>query len=120
MTDGQHQLTDAENRSYFDALWSGEESARQTLLDGNAHWVTKLVSPLADQSDIPIDRLVDAGMSGLAAAIEKYSDPAHKFQPDSNLEGGYAIWWVRMQIMRLAREFGYDYNAAANSVTPST
>ena len=90
------------------------------LLDGNAHWVTRLVAPLADQSDMPVDSLVDAGMNGLANAIDKYSDRAHKFQPDSNLQGGYAIWWVRMAVMRLAKDFGYDYNAAANTLTPST
>jgi hypothetical protein len=119
MTDSPPRLSDEEIASHFDSLWAGDKSARQALSEGNMHWIRQLVTPLADESDLPIGDLLDAATAGLTSAIDAYSNHTHKFQPDSNLQGGYAIWWVRMAFMRLAKDRGYDYSAATNTIIPT-
>jgi hypothetical protein len=69
------------------------------------------------QSDIPPDDLNAVAQAGLREAINKYTNPSFSFRPDDRLQGGFAIWWVRLQVGKLAESRGYSYNAAANELT---
>jgi len=110
-------LRDDQVKSLFQKLWDGDESAAESIANGNLDWLAQLVSPLAEQSDIPHGELMAAAETGLREAISKYEKLEFSFRPDERLQGGYAIWWVRLRLAKLAESHGYSYNAAANELT---
>jgi hypothetical protein len=116
-SDQSAALNDDEIKAAFENLRAGVESARKMIFDGNLDWLSRLLAPLIEQSDIPPDDLTAAAHDGLHEAIDKYTNAAFSFRPDDRLQGGFAIWWVRLQISKLALAHGYDYNAAANELT---
>lgn len=95
----------------------GDESAADAILQGNSDWLYQLVNPLAEQSEIPFEDLSAAAEAGVREAISNYDKPLFRFRPDDRLQGGYAIWWVRLKLAKLAESHGYAYNSAANELT---
>jgi DNA-directed RNA polymerase sigma subunit (sigma70/sigma32) len=110
------QLTNDENAEFFKLLWAGDQSARDSLIAGNMHWVLRAAQIMSDQSDIPVSDFVAAGKVGLTQAVDKFSKLEFAFAPDETLKNGYAIWWVRMQFARLAENRRYEFNLALNTV----
>lgn len=109
-------LSNDENAQRFELLWAGDESVRESIIEGNMHWVERLVETMDNQSDIPLQDLVLAGREGLAAAVDKFTDPEFKFAPDETLKNGYAIWWVRLHLVKFAQERDLEYLAASNGM----
>lgn len=110
-------MSDDQIKSSFQKLWDGDESVAESIVNANLDWLGRLVSPLAEQSNIPRDALTAAAETGLREAISKYEKLEFSFRPDERLQGGYAIWWVRLRLAKLAESHGYSYNAAANELT---
>lgn len=114
-------LSEDEINAWFQTLWVyGERtsgSTHEAIFQGNLDWLSTLVNPLAGQSDIPLEDLTAAAETGLREAISKYENPEFSFRPDERLQGGYAVWWVRLRLAKLAESHGYSYNAAANELT---
>lgn len=81
-------LSDDEIKSLFQKLWDGDESASEAIFEGNLDWLARLMSPLAEQSDIPVEDLTTAVETGLRDAISKYDKPEFSFRPDDRLQGG--------------------------------
>lgn len=110
-------LSDDQIKSLFQKLWDGDESAAESIVNGNLDWLAQLVSALAEQADVPQKELKAAAETGLREAISKYEKLEFSFRPDERLQGGYAIWWVRLRLAKLAESHGLSYNAAANQLT---
>lgn len=110
-------LSDEEIKLLFQKLWDGDEAAAEAIFQGNIDWLSDLAGSLAEQTDIPRSDLCKAVVFGIKDAISKYEKLEFSFRPDERLQGGYAIWWVRLRLSRLAESHGYSYNAAANELT---
>jgi DNA-directed RNA polymerase sigma subunit (sigma70/sigma32) len=113
------ELRNDETLSRFALLWAGDESMRDSIIEGNMHWVIRLAEAMDNRSDIPVIDLIEAGKAGLTLAVDAFKNPEFVFAPDHSLKGGYAIWWVMMKFFKLANARGYHYNAGSNSISGS-
>jgi DNA-directed RNA polymerase sigma subunit (sigma70/sigma32) len=112
-------LRNDETLSCFELLWAGDRTMRDSIIDGNMHWVIRLAEAMHDRSGIPLIELIDAGKAGLILAVDAFKNSEFAFAPDNSLKGGYAIWWVMVKFSKLANARGYHYNAGSNSITGS-
>ncbi len=82
----------------FARLKSGDETARQALLDKNRGLVIRLANNYRYKTRLSIRELISEGDLGLLTAI-------HKFEPTRATADGvkfstYAYWWIRRNIIR--------------------
>lgn len=110
-------LTNDENLRQFELLWAGDKGVRESIINGNMHWILRLVTEMDNQSDITTSDLVAAARLGLSDAVDNFTNPEFDFAPDESLQNGYAIWWVRLKLTQLAKQQGLVYKSASNAMS---
>ena len=86
-------LTAAEEVSLARRIRSGDESARQRMIESNLRLVVKIARHYV-QRGLPFLDLIEEGNLGLIHAVTKF-DPERGFRFST-----YATWWIRQRIER--------------------
>lgn len=113
-------FSNAENLEQFELLWAEDADARARLIEGNIHWVRQLVERMENDSSITRAEIEGAAREGLADAVDKYTNAQFDFAPDDSLGNGYAIWYVRLHLTKLAQERGCNYSSPGNAMSAET
>jgi len=91
---GISPLLSADEEKYFSRLaLSGDESARQRMIESNLRLVVKISRHYINRG-LPLLDLIEEGNLGLIHAVKKF-DPERGFRFST-----YATWWIRQTIER--------------------
>ncbi len=89
----KRRLTHAEQIELARAAQSGDEAARQRMIEGNLRLVVRVAKGFANRGLELLD-LIEEGNIGLMRAVEKFdADAGFMFST-------YAVWWIRHFIER--------------------
>jgi len=86
-------LTADEEKSFARRALSGDEAARQCMIESNLRLVVKIARRYINRG-LPLLDLIEEGNLGLIHAVKKF-DPERGFRFST-----YAIWWIRQNIER--------------------
>jgi len=86
-------LTAAEEKSFARRALSGDERARQRMIESNLRLVVKIARRYINRG-LPLLDLIEEGNLGLIHAVKKF-DPERGFRFST-----YATWWIRQNIER--------------------
>ena len=91
---GTSPLLSADEEKYYSRLaLSGDESARQRMIESNLRLVVKISRRYMNRG-LPLLDLIEEGNLGLIHAVKKF-DPERGFRFST-----YATWWIRQTIER--------------------
>ena len=86
-------LTADEEKSFARRALSGDEAARQRMIESNLRLVVKIARRYTNRG-LPLLDLIEEGNLGLIHAVKKF-DPERGFRFST-----YATWWIRQNIER--------------------
>jgi len=86
-------LTADEEKSFARRALSGDEAARQCMIESNLRLVVKIARRYINRG-LPLLDLIEEGNLGLIHAVKKF-DPERGFRFST-----YATWWIRQNIER--------------------
>ena len=92
-------LTAPEELSLAKKIASGDQSARQTMIESNLRLVVSIAKRHVNKG-LPLPDLIEEGNIGLIRAVEKY-DYKKGFRFST-----YATWWIRQAMQRAIINYG--------------
>ncbi len=92
-------LTAQEEVDLAKKIAKGDESARQSMIEGNLRLVVSIAKRHANRG-LPLPDLIEEGNLGLIKAVEKY-DHTRGFRFST-----YATWWIRQAVQRAVINYG--------------
>ncbi|MFP4522185.1 MAG: RNA polymerase sigma factor RpoD/SigA [Fibrobacterota bacterium] len=92
-----HPLSREEEQEIFRRINSGDEKAKETIINANLRFVVSVALKYQNQG-MPLSDLINEGNMGLIRAVES-------FDTERNIKFiSYAVWWIRQSIINSLAE----------------
>lgn len=104
-----HPLSGAEEVSLAQRIKTGDEAARNELVEANLRFVVSVAKEYQNRG-VPLSDLISSGNMGLITAAERFDEEkGFKFI-------SYAVWWIRQAILQTLAEQSRTVRLPLNKV----